>query len=274
LLSEYAVLGFEYGYGLPSPNSLVIWEAQFGDFMNGAQIIIDQYISSAEHKWKRMNGIVMLLPHGYEGQGAEHSSARIERFLNLCAGNNMQVVNCSTPANFFHVLRRQLHRDFRKPLIVLTPKSLLRHPRCVSTLEDLADGKFMELIYDVNADANEISKIVLCSGKIYFELLEQKEKNKTSEVALVRIEQLYPFPFEQLIALKKKFRKALEWVWVQEEPENMGAWSYLLSTLKDFPMHVIARPESASPASGSHHAHDREQRELIDRVFEKSTVTN
>ncbi len=274
LLSEYAVLGFEYGYGLSTPNSLVIWEAQFGDFMNGAQIVIDQYISCAENKWKRMNGIVLLLPHGYEGQGAEHSSARIERFLNLCAGNNMQVVNCTTPANFFHVMRRQLHREFRKPLIVFTPKSLLRHPRCVSPLDDLAKGKFTEVIDDATADSKQVSRVVLCSGKIYYELLEQKEKDQVNDVALVRLEQLYPLPVIQLQALKKKYKNASDWVWVQEEPENMGAWSYLLRVVKDIPLKVISRPESASPATGSHHAHEREQKLLISKVFEKSLVTS
>jgi 2-oxoglutarate dehydrogenase E1 component len=272
LLSEYAVLGFEYGYGLSAPNSLVIWEAQFGDFMNGAQIVIDQYIATGENKWKRMNGIVLLLPHGYEGQGAEHSSARIERFLNLCAGNNMQVINCTTPANFFHALRRQLHRDFRKPLIVFTPKSLLRHPRCISSVEDLSKGKFSEVIDDTNADAKSVSRVVLCSGKIYYELLEQKEKDQANDVALIRLEQLYPLPALQLEALKKKYKNASDWIWVQEEPVNMGAWSYLLRVVKDIPLKVVSRPESASPATGSHHAHEREQKLLISKVFESRAV--
>ena len=274
LLSEYAVLGFEYGYALSSPNSLVIWEAQFGDFMNGAEIVIDQYISSGENKWKRMNGLVLLLPHGYEGQGAEHSSARIERFLNLCAGNNMQVVNCTTPANFFHVLRRQLHRDFRKPLVVFTPKSLLRHPRCISSLDDLANGKFMEVMDDDKTDSKSISRVVFCSGKIYYELLEQKEKDRVNDLALVRLEQLYPLPVDQLQAIRKKYKNASDWIWVQEEPENMGAWNYLLRVVKEIPLQVIARPESASPATGSHHAHEREQRALIAKVFAKSLVTD
>jgi 2-oxoglutarate dehydrogenase E1 component len=274
LLSEYAVLGFEYGYALSAPNSLVIWEAQFGDFMNGAQIVIDQYISTGENKWKRMNGIVLLLPHGYEGQGAEHSSARIERFLNLCAGNNMQAVNCTTPANFFHVIRRQMHRGFRKPLVVFTPKSLLRHPRCMSSVDDLSKGKFMEVIDDAGAGAGQVSRVVLCSGKIYYELLEQKEKDQANEIALVRLEQLYPLPAIQLEALKKKYKNASDWIWVQEEPENMGAWSYLLRVVKNIRLKVISRPESASPATGSHHAHDREQKLLIRKVFDKVLVTN
>lgn len=268
LLSEYAVLGFEYGYGLSSPNSLVIWEAQFGDFMNGAQIIIDQYISSAEDKWNRMNGLVLLLPHGFEGQGAEHSSARPERFLSSCAELNIQVVNCTTPANFFHVLRRQLKREFRKPLVVFTPKSLLRHPRCVSSLDEFSDGKFLELIDDANADAAKISRVILCSGKIYYELLEQKEKNQVNHITLVRIEQLYPFPARQFASLVAKYKNAKDWCWVQEEPENMGAWSYLLRTIKNVSLKVISREESASPATGSHHAHEREQKELINKAFE------
>jgi 2-oxoglutarate dehydrogenase E1 component len=266
LLSEYAVLGFEYGFALASPNSLVIWEAQFGDFMNGAQIIIDQYLTSAEDKWNRMNGLVLLLPHGYEGQGAEHSSARIERFLSSCAELNIQVVNCTTPANLFHVIRRQLKRDFRKPLVVFTPKSLLRHPRCVSTVDDLAKGKFMEIIDDAS-DGSKVSRVVLCSGKIYYELLEQKEKDQANHIALVRIEQLYPFPKKQFSQLLQKYKSAKEWIWVQEEPENMGAWSYLLRTLKDVPLKVISRGESASPATGSHHAHEREQKELIAKAL-------
>jgi 2-oxoglutarate dehydrogenase E1 component len=273
LLSEYAVLGFEYGYAMASPNSLLIWEAQFGDFMNGAQIIIDQYLSSAEDKWNRMNGLVMLLPHGYEGQGAEHSSARIERFLNLCGQLNMHVVNCTTPANFFHALRRQMHRPFRKPLIVMTPKSLLRHPRCVSDFNDLASGRFLEVIDDSTAVADKVTKVVVCSGKVYYELLEQKEKDQANDVALVRLEQLYPYPAQQLSALKKKYKKANEWIWIQEEPENMGAWSYILRKSEDIRFKLIARVESASTATGSHKAHDREQRELIDKVFERTLVS-
>jgi 2-oxoglutarate dehydrogenase E1 component len=271
LLSEYAVLGFEYGYALSSPDTLVIWEAQFGDFTNGAQVIIDQYLSSAEDKWKQMNGIVLLLPHGYEGQGAEHSSARIERFLQLCAGNNMQIVNCTTPANFFHVLRRQLKRDFRKPLVVFTPKSLLRHPKCISKLDELAPsprGRFQEIIDDVSANANDVKRAVLCSGKIFYELLEQKEKLNRNDIAIIRLEQLYPFPEKQFQELVSKYSTVTEWIWVQEEPENMGAWSYLLRIVKGVSLEVIARPGSASPATGSHHAHEREQKALIEKVFE------
>lgn len=273
LLSEYAVLGFEYGYAMTAPNSLLIWEAQFGDFMNGAQIIIDQYLSSAEDKWNRMNGLVMLLPHGYEGQGAEHSSARIERFLNLCGQLNMQVVNCTTPANFFHVLRRQMHRPFRKPLVVMTPKSLLRHPRCVSSFDDLSSGSFMEVIDDASVTAAKVNKVVVCSGKVYYELLEQKERDQNTDVALVRLEQLYPYPAEQLSALKAKYKNASGWIWLQEEPENMGAWSYILRKSKDISFKLISRVESASTATGSHKAHDREQKELIEKVFERTLVS-
>ncbi len=270
LLSEYAVLGFEYGYAMSSPNSLVIWEAQFGDFNNGAQIIIDQYISTAEDKWNRMNGIVMLLPHGYEGQGAEHSSGRMERFLTLCAHMNMQVVNCTTPANFYHALRRQLHRPFRKPLIVFTPKSLLRHPRCVSELEDFVSGSFQNIIDDTTVEVSKVKRVIVCTGKIYYDLLEQKEKNQSSDIAIVRLEQLYPLPVEQLNTLKTRYKSAEEWIWTQEEPINMGAWSYLLRVATSIiPFKVIARPESASPATGSYKAHEREQTNLIAQAFKK-----
>ncbi|MBP6658450.1 MAG: 2-oxoglutarate dehydrogenase E1 component, partial [Bacteroidia bacterium] len=244
--------------------------AQFGDFNNGAQIIIDQYISGAEDKWNRMNGIVLLLPHGYEGQGAEHSSARIERYLNLCAENNLQIVNCTTPANFFHVLRRQLHRPFRKPLVIFTPKSLLRHPRCTSSMNDLAKGNFEELIDDSSADAAKVSRVIVCSGKVYYDLLEQKEKDQLNTVALIRMEQLYPFPVEKLNDIKAKYKNAKDWVWLQEEPVNMGAWSYILRmTNGTMPFRVISRPESASPATGSYKAHEREQKELLAEAFKK-----
>jgi 2-oxoglutarate dehydrogenase E1 component len=265
LLSEYAGMGFEYGYSLASPNSLVLWEAQFGDFMNGAQIIIDQYLSSAEDKWKRMSGLVLLLPHGYEGQGAEHSSARMERFLDLCSSNNMQVVNCSTPANFFHVLRRQLIRDFRKPLIVFTPKSLLRHPRCISSFEDLTKGKFREVFDDADA-SGKISKAILCSGKLFYDLIEYREKNNIKGTAIVRLEQLYPLPHKQLNKLFEKYKKA-KFIWAQEEPVNMGAWSYLNRVIKNADLNVVPRSESASPATGSHKTHEREQKQLIEKVF-------
>lgn len=267
LLSEYGVLGFEYGYAFSSPNSLVIWEAQFGDFMNGAQIIIDQYLSSAEDKWRRMNGLVMLLPHGYEGQGAEHSSARLERWLSLCAENNMQIVNCTTPANFFHVMRRQLKRNFRKPLIVFTPKSLLRHPRCVSTLNELAEGNFEEIICDESAKVTDIKKIVMCSGKLYYDLAEKIESTQRNNILLVRIEQLYPFPHERLNSIIAKYKNAKEIVWAQEEPENMGAYTYLLRAIKHIPFTIVARAESASPATGSHDTHEKEQMEIVEKAL-------
>ncbi len=272
LLSEYGVLGFEYGYAFASPDSLVIWEAQFGDFGNGAQIIIDQYLSSAEDKWRRMNGLVMLLPHGYEGQGAEHSSARLERFLQLCAEHNMQIANCTTPANFFHLLRRQMHRDFRKPLVVFTPKSLLRHPKCVSTIADLTKGGFQEVIDDATANAKSTRRVVFCSGKVYYDLLERQEADKDSGVAIVRIEQLYPFPQKQVDAIVAKYKNANELVWLQEEPENMGAWSFLLRTWTNAEVKLIAREASASPATGSHKQHDKEQHALIDKAFAKSEL--
>lgn len=266
LLSEYGVLGFDYGYAFAAPNSLVVWEAQFGDFANGAQIIIDQYLSSAEDKWRRMNGLVMLLPHGYEGQGAEHSSARLERFLALCAENNMQVANCTTPANFFHLLRRQIVRDFRKPLIVFTPKSLLRHPKCVSEIAAFTKGGFKEVIDD-DSKVTDVKKLVLCSGKIYYDLLEKREADKRNDVALIRIEQLYPFPKKQLDAILKKYNNATAIIWTQEEPENMGAFNYLLRVWKGVNFTNISREESASPATGSHKAHDKEQKSLIEKVF-------
>ena len=272
LLSEYGVLGFEYGYAFASPDSLVIWEAQFGDFGNGAQIIIDQYLSSAEDKWRRMNGLVMLLPHGYEGQGAEHSSARLERFLQLCAEYNMQIANCTTPANFFHLLRRQMHRDFRKPLVVFTPKSLLRHPKCVSEIADLTKGGFQEVIDDAKATAKSTRRVVFSSGKVYYDLLDRQESDKESGVAVVRIEQLYPFPQKQLDAIVAKYKNATEFVWLQEEPENMGAWSYLLRTWTNVELKVIAREASASPATGSHKQHDKEQHALIEKAFAKSEI--
>ncbi|MBK9402715.1 MAG: 2-oxoglutarate dehydrogenase E1 component [Bacteroidetes bacterium] len=272
LLSEYGVLGFDYGYCFSAPNTLVIWEAQFGDFGNGAQIIIDQYISSAEDKWRRMNGIVLLLPHGYEGQGAEHSSGRMERFLSLSAENNMQIVNCTTPANFFHLLRRQLKREFRKPLVVFTPKSLLRHPKCVSEIDDFTKGGFNEVIDDNNVQPENVQRVVFCSGKIYYDLLEKQLQEKSKEVAIVRIEQLYPFPYTKVRELTRKYKQATDFCWAQEEPENMGAWSYLLRVFRDLQLKYIGRPESASPATGSHKQHEKEQQAIINKVFTLSAV--
>lgn len=272
-LSEYAVLGFDYGYAFGCPNCLTIWEAQFGDFNNGAQIIIDQFISSAEEKWKGMNGIVMLLPHGYEGMGAEHSSARMERFLMLCADDNMVITNCTTPANFFHVLRRQMKREFRKPLVVFTPKSLLRHPRCTSSLKELATGGFKEVIDDPTADAKKVERVLMCSGKIYYDLLEKKEELNAEEVAIVRLEQLDPLPREQVAELQKKYKKA-KWVWVQEEPVNMGAYSHVLRKLRQVNFDdVVARKASGAPATGSGQRHRSEQAYLLDKAFADLKVT-
>jgi 2-oxoglutarate dehydrogenase E1 component len=272
-LSEYAVLGFEYGYAMASPQTLTIWEAQFGDFANCAQVVIDQYISAAEDKWRRMNGICLLLPHGYEGQGAEHSSARIERFLTLCAENNMYVINPTTPANFFHALRRQLKQPFRKPLIAFTPKSLLRHPKCISTLDDFSKGGFKEIIDDVSIDATKVKKLVFTFGKIHYDLLAKKEELKNSDTALIRLEQIYPFPKKQFADLLEKYNSAKEFLWVQEEPHNMGAWGYLLRTvsphLKNGQLKCIARPESASPATGSKKVHEQQQKDILEKVFSK-----
>ena len=267
LLSEYGVLGFDYGYSITRPNTLTIWEAQFGDFSNGAQIMLDQFISCAEDKWKVMSGLVMLLPHGYEGQGAEHSSARLERYLQMCAKYNMQIVNCTTPANFYHVMRRQLKREYRKPLVVFTPKSLLRHPKCVSSITDLADGKFEGIIDDTIAPKS-VDRLVLCSGKIYYELLNKREKEGAEDVALVRVEQLFPLDKQGIKELIEKY-KAKEVVWVQEEPENMGAWTFILSELRTLGIDVIAREASAATATGSSKTSAAEQNELINKVFKK-----
>jgi len=267
LLSEFAVLGFEYGYSLASPDSLVIWEAQFGDFYNGAQTIVDQYISAAESKWQRMSGLVMLLPHGYAGQGPEHSSARVERFLQSCADFNMIVVNVTTPANFFHLLRRQLALPFRKPLVVMSPKSLLRHPKCVSDISELI-GKhtFVEMIDDKDAVASKVKRLILCTGKVYYDLLAKKEADNREDVALVRIEQLHPFPEAQVQKVIAKYKKA-DLRWVQEEPANMGYWDYILRYLRRSPIELISRPSSASPATGYKKVHDAQQQDLIDAAF-------
>lgn len=265
-LSEYAVLGFEYGYSMSNPYGLTIWEAQFGDFANGAQVIIDQFVSSGETKWERYSGLVMLLPHGYEGQGPEHSSARLERFLQLSANGNMQVVNCTTPANFFHVLRRQLHRDFRKPLIVMSPKSLLRHPLCVSNIEDFSKGGFKEVIGDDYVDPKKVKIVNLCSGKIYYDLLEKQQNDKNKEVAIVRIEQLYPLPERQIKEVYDLYPNA-KFNWVQEEPKNMGAWLHMLRYEYTRPLNIISRKSSPSPATGFMAVHKREQEEIIKRAF-------
>lgn len=267
LLSEYGVLGFEYGYALASPDTLTIWEAQFGDFGNGAQIIFDQFISSGEEKWNVMNGLVVLLPHGYEGQGPEHSSARIERALILCADYNMQVAYCTTPASFFHLLRRQLHREFRKPLIVFTPKSLLRHPLCVSDKQEFISGKFREVIDDQITDPEKVHKVVFCTGKIWYELNEARTNLKRDDVAIVRLEQLYPLPVEQMVKIVTKYRNADSWLWTQEEPGNMGAWSYISRNFKAVPLRMVARPDSGSPATGSGRLHKVRQAKIIEKTF-------
>ncbi len=289
LLSELAVLGFEFGYSLSEPETLVVWEAQFGDFANGAQVIIDQFITSAESKWGRSSGIVMLLPHGYEGQGPEHSSARLERFLQLCAGENIQVVNCTTPANYFHALRRQMHRTFRKPLIIMTPKSLLRHKKCISQLVDFTkENSFHRILTDhaytkenklikLKKDKN-IEKVVICSGKIYFDLIEAREKAKNDKVVFIRIEQLYPFPAKTLAQELKRYSKKAKYYWCQEEPQNMGAWNtvrnYIERTLgiiqsKSDSLKYIGRAPSASTATGNLNKHLAQQKEILEKVLGK-----
>jgi oxoglutarate dehydrogenase (succinyl-transferring), E1 component len=267
-LSEYGVLGFDYGYALASPKTLTIWEAQFGDFANGAQIIIDQYLVAAEEKWKIQNGLVMLLPHGMEGQGAEHSSARLERFLTLCANENIFVANCTTPANYFHLLRRQMKQSFRKPLVVMTPKSLLRHPKVVSGIEEMANGEFQTLIDDTLINAEKVERIALCSGKIYYELLAKREELNEERVALVRLEQLYPLDRQALAGIMNRYAHNKEIVWVQEEPENMGAWAYILRNLRNTDIQVIAPVSSGTPAPGTHKGFDKNQKQVIQRVFD------
>ncbi|MDA9186543.1 2-oxoglutarate dehydrogenase E1 component [Candidatus Pelagibacter sp.] len=288
-LSELAVLGFEYGYSLVEPNTLTLWEAQFGDFANGAQVVIDQFIASGERKWRRASGLVMLLPHGYEGQGPEHSSARLERFLQLCSNDNMQVMNCTTPANYFHALRRQMHRDFRKPLIMMTPKSLLRNKYCVSNLEDFSkSNSFHRILWDHAIDpqskgfiklkeSSKIKKVILCSGKVYFDLLEAREKLKKDDVVLFRIEQLYPFPAKTLVKELKPYAENAKFFWCQEEPKNMGAWfsvrdyiQWTLDTIKanNNKISYIGRSPDASPATGYAKRHISQQKEIINKVFE------
>jgi 2-oxoglutarate dehydrogenase E1 component len=271
LLSEYGVVGFDYGYAMASPKTLTIWEAQFGDFSNGAQIMIDQYISSGENKWKTPNGIVMLLPHGYEGQGAEHSSGRMERYLQLCAKNNMFVADCSTPANMFHILRRQLKANYRKPLIVFTPKSLLRHPKVISKVEDFSDGCFQPLIDDQNANTKKTKTLVFVTGKFYYDLLEAKENLSRDDVALVRIEQLFPLPKNDINNILLKYNNVDDIVWAQEEPRNMGALGHLLLHLEDIKnWRIASRRSYSAPAAGSATRSKRRHKEIIDFVFDKT----
>ena len=268
LLSEYGVLGFDYGYAFNTPNGLTIWEAQFGDFNNGAQIMIDQFISAAEDKWHTQNGLVMLLPHGYEGMGSEHSSGRMERYLQLCADLNMQIVNSTTPANMFHVLRRQLHRDFRKPLVVFTPKKLLRYNKAVSTVDELANGVFQEVIDDTSVKAKDVDTVVFVSGKFYYDIIEEKEKIGAGEnIAVVRVEQLYPVPHKQMDAIVDKYGKDSKYIWAQEEPGNMGAWSHMLRHYRTVHLEVASRLDSASPASGSPKVHAIRQQAILDELM-------
>jgi 2-oxoglutarate dehydrogenase E1 component len=271
LLSEYGVLGFDYGYAFATPNGLTIWEAQFGDFNNGAQIIIDQFISAAEDKWRTMNGITLLLPHGYEGQGSEHSSARMERYLQLCAENNMYVCDVTTPANFFHLMRRQVKNEFRKPLVVFSPKKLLRYPKAVSSMKELSKGGFQEVLDDASVAKKQVDTVVLCTGKVYYEALEMREKLGADAMALVRLEQLYPLPTAQIEKLIKSYPKGVKLVWLQEEPENMGAWSYILRSLKYLDLEVVALPASASPATGSSKMHEKRMSQLFQTLFATTT---
>ena len=271
LLSEYAVMGFDYGYAMASPKTLTIWEAQFGDFSNGAQIIIDQYLSSAEDKWKLQNGLVLLLPHGYEGQGAEHSSGRMERYLQLCAKDNMFVADVTTPANMFHLLRRQMKAEFRKPLVIFTPKSLLRHPRVLSTKEEMANGSFQMVIDDESAKATKIKTLVFCTGKFYYDLLDKRETLGREDVALVRVEQLFPLPAKEIRQIIKKYKSADDIVWAQEEPRNMGAWGHLLMHLDEAKQfRVASRRFYGAPAAGSAVRSQRRHAQVIDYVFDKS----
>ena len=282
LLSEFAVLGFEFGYSLASPDPLVVWEAQFGDFANGAQTIFDQFISSSESKWQRMTGLVLLLPHGYEGQGPEHSSAKLERYLQSCAEFNMTVANVTTPANFFHLLRRQQARPFRKPLVVMSPKKLLRprninrpdeevlYRECVSSFDDLTTGSFQEVYDDpqitTKKQAEKVKRVLCCTGKIYYELLDKKVTDNRDDIAIVRLEQLYPFPKDQVQAAIKKYGDA-EWFWVQEEPSNMGAWQYILAFYRNYGIQLVARKSSASPATGFKKVHLAQQENILLRAF-------
>lgn len=271
LLSEYGVVGFDYGYAMASPNTLTIWEAQFGDFSNGAQIMLDQYISAGEDKWKTQNGLVMLLPHGYEGQGAEHSSARMERYLQLCAKDNMFVADCTTPANFFHLLRRQMKFNFRKPLIVFTPKSLLRHPKCVSTVDEFANGSFQTLIDDTTVDVDKVKTLVFLTGKFYYDLDQEREDLNRDDVALVRIEQLFPLPTEAIKNVLSKFKHVDDVVWAQEEPRNMGAYSHMLMNLDEARnFRLASRRPYGAPAAGSSVRSKKRHKEVIDYVFDKS----
>jgi 2-oxoglutarate dehydrogenase E1 component len=269
-LSEAGVLGFEYGYSLDLPEALVMWEAQFGDFVNAAQVVIDQFLCSSEAKWNRMSGLTLLLPHGMEGQGPEHSSARLERFLNLCVNDNMQVANVTTPAQLFHLLRRQVKRPYRKPLVVMTPKSLLRHPSATSPIEELTSGTFRPIIPDQGArDPKRVRRLLLCTGKIYYELAAARHERSRADVAILRVEQLYPLRHDELLGALASYQEGTPVVWVQEEARNMGAWNYMNAQLPPvlrgyFPWSCVSRPLSASPATGSTARHRREQARLVE----------
>ncbi|MFL6466211.1 MAG: multifunctional oxoglutarate decarboxylase/oxoglutarate dehydrogenase thiamine pyrophosphate-binding subunit/dihydrolipoyllysine-residue succinyltransferase subunit, partial [Bryobacteraceae bacterium] len=283
LLSEYAVMGFEFGYSVADPLTLVMWEAQFGDFVNGAQIIIDQFVASAEVKWNQPSGLVLLLPHGLEGQGPEHSSGRMERFLRLCAENNMQVCNCTTPAQYFHLLRRQMYggndrRGMRKPLIVFTPKFLLRYAKAASRLEELTNGSFQEVISDSQYLGNSVRRILLCTGKVYYDLVNKREELGRHDIAIIRVEQLYPFPLQRLTDVLRRYSDAAEIFWVQEEPENMGAWYFIEEQMQPLinpkttasskrKVRYVGRPAAASPATGAHKVHNDQQAALVDEAF-------
>jgi 2-oxoglutarate dehydrogenase E1 component len=281
MLSENACLGFEFGFSLADPHKLVIWEAQFGDFANGAQVIIDQFVSSSESKWQRMSGLVMLLPHGMEGQGPEHSSARLERYLQLCGDLNMQVCNFTTPAQYFHALRRQMHRPFRKPLIVMSPKMLLRYKWAVSSLKDFTDGTFSTVLDEpapgttdvgVTVDPARVTRVILCSGKVYYSLLAGRAEREIDTTALVRVEQLHPFPRQELGAILARYPKVQQVYWVQEESSNMGAWHFIFNQMRPvlpegLPLSYVGRRAAASPATGSYKIHQQEEADLINRAF-------
>jgi len=266
------VLGFDYGYSLDDPHTLVLWEAQFGDFVNGAQVIIDQFIICSESKWQRASGIVLLLPHGYEGQGPEHSSARIERFLQSAAEDNIQVCNCSTPAQYFHVLRRQMKRELRKPLIIATPKSLLRHKDAVSPIDDFTADSFHTVLGDTFTEPDRVRRVLFCSGKVYYDLQKQRQERGIRDVAIIRVEQLYPWPEETLRQIVQRYRRASEWIWAQEESQNMGAWSFVEPRLRALGLSVlyVGRDASASSATGSHKIHEHEQAELVETALSGS----
>jgi 2-oxoglutarate dehydrogenase E1 component len=276
-------MGFEYGYSVADPSALVMWEGQFGDFVNGAQIMIDQFISTSQLKWGQPTGLVLLLPHGYEGQGPEHSSARMERFLSLCAEENMQVVNCTTPAQYFHVLRRQMYGGadgygVRKPLVVFTPKSLLRHAKAVSSLDDLSEGSFQRVIGDDKVPPERVTRVLLCAGKVYYDLMDAREKRGRDDVAIIRVEQIYPFPNDEIQDQLARYPVTADVAWVQEEPRNMGAWRFIRTPVQPMlegtrrKLRYIGRPESASPAAGSYKLHSQEQADIMESSFAQEQV--